>query len=201
MPVDPNIDREIQALADRYGEPLRREGSIDNINFFDPVDKSDRYGEVCMVIRRPDGRLLTAIKTYYPVGAYRLLTGGIQHGESILAALLRETTEETGLDVEVRRFLAAISYRRAGGQGPPVIFRTFAFLLEEIGGTLQSQDPTERLAEFRSVPIAALPTLADNLDHLPDEISSEISGSWRAWGSFRAVVHRVVYEALTGTAP
>jgi 8-oxo-dGTP pyrophosphatase MutT (NUDIX family) len=200
MTADPDVEYELQELAARYGEPLRREGLLGDVDLFDPIDKRDRYGEVCMVIRRPDGRLITAIKTFYPAGAYRLLTGGIHHGERILDALLRETAEETGLDVVVRQFLAAISYGQPGRQGQPMLFRTFAFLLEEIGGTLQCLDPAERLAEFRPIAVEALPALADHLDRLPDEVSMEIGGSWRAWGSFRAVVHRAVYEALAGAA-
>src|SRR6266487_1360095 len=78
---------------------------------FDPLILNDRIGEVCMVIRRKNGKLLTAIKTFYPPGAFRLLTGGIAHGESIEAALLREVDEETGLDVIARRFLAVIEYQ------------------------------------------------------------------------------------------
>ncbi len=106
----PAIEAEITALAQRYGAP-----AIHNVvlhdNSFDPLGKADRYGEVCMVVRRPNGKLLTAIKTFYPRGAYRLLTGGIHHGEHIFDALLRETAEETSLTVEVRRFLTVVHYR------------------------------------------------------------------------------------------
>ena len=71
-----------------------------------------------MVVRRPNGKLITAKKTFYPPGAFRLLTGGVGHGELIAAALLREVAEETGLDVVVRRFLAVIEYQlREMGDG------------------------------------------------------------------------------------
>jgi 8-oxo-dGTP pyrophosphatase MutT (NUDIX family) len=153
-----------------------------------------------MVIRGPSGRVLLSTKTFYPPGAYRLPTGGIDRGERVLDALLRETREETGLDVVVRRFLARISYRQrrgsAGAEPPPSLFHTFAFLLDETGGTLGALDPHERLLDYREIAPAELPGVADRLAALGGEDSSDIVGSWGDWGEFRAIVHRVVHESL-----
>lgn len=190
--LTPSVEAEIASLAERYGAPRRVAVTLAG-QPFDPIEKRDRFGEVCMVVRRPSGRLLTAIKTFYPSGAFRLLTGGVGHGESIESALLREVAEETGLEVVVRQFLAVIEYRLDGQQGD---FATFAFLLDETGGTLGVHDESERIAAFREVAVADLPRMAETLDSTPDEHSDEIAGSWRDWGRFRAVVHRVVYEAL-----
>ena len=198
--LTPDIEADVQALAERFGRPLHRVAAVDATTLFDPLSMSDRYGEICMVIRRPNGRLLTAIKTFYPRGAYRLLTGGIQHGEQILPALLREVAEETGLDVEVRRFLAHVDYRRSGAPGAEApVFSTFAFLLDETGGTLSCADPDEQLEAFREIDIAGLPALAAHLDNLPDQDAPEINGRWQDWGRFRAAIHHVVYQALSGS--
>ena len=147
-----------------------------------------------MVVRRPNGKLITAIKTFYPAGAYRLLTGGIGHGEPIAAALLREVAEETGLEIVVRRFLAVIEYRLALLHPHP--FATFAFLLDEVGGTLAARDAGERIGAFRELEVAELPALAKILAHIPDAFDREIDGSWADWGRFRAIAHRVVYDLL-----
>src|SRR5215216_7472181 len=112
----PTVETEIAALAARYGQPRRVTAELDSWQF-SPLTMDDRYGEVCMVVRRPNGKLITAKKTFYPAGAFRLLTGGVDHGELIAAALLREVAEETGLDVVVRRFLAVIEYQLRGGWG------------------------------------------------------------------------------------
>jgi 8-oxo-dGTP pyrophosphatase MutT (NUDIX family) len=193
------VEAEISALAARYGEPRRVIARLES-SPFSPFGKRDRFGEVCMVVRRPNGKLLTAIKTFYPAGAFRLLTGGVGHGESIEAALLREIAEETGLEVRVRRFLALIEYRLAPG-GPEsgaatLEFATFAFLADETGGALSAQDESEQIAAFREVAVDELPRLAETLDQLPAVADPEIDGRWRDWGRFRAVVHRVVHEAL-----
>lgn len=190
-----SIEAEIAGLAARYGAPRRVKVALTGA-LFEPLSMSDRYGEVCMVVRRPDGTLITAIKTFYPPGAFRLLTGGVHHGEPIASALLREVAEETGLEVAVRRFLAVIEYEL------PALaschFATFAFLLDELGGQLATQDESERIGAFRFVPVAELPVLAETLAAAPDVVAGDIGGSWRDWGRFRAVAHRVVYAALAG---
>src|SRR5207245_5448491 len=108
----------------------------------------------------PSGNVLLAIKTFYPRGAYRLPTGGIRHGERILDALLRETSEETGLETVVRRFLAHVTYRAtdalSGPEPAAALFHTFAFLLDETGGTLGARDESERIEEFTEVDPARL---------------------------------------------
>src|SRR5207302_9986508 len=133
-----------------------------------------------------------AIKTFYPRGAYRLPTGGIAHGEPILDALRRETEEETGLETAVRRFLAQIAYRLPSSPDGPPIFHTFAFLLEEIGGTLPARDDEEQIEQYPEVSPSELPAVADRLERLTSAPSDRIGGDWADWGQFRAGVPRVV---------
>jgi ADP-ribose pyrophosphatase YjhB (NUDIX family) len=190
------FDREVAELAARYGEPRRVDATIHD-GFFDPIHNPDRVGEVCMVVRRPNGKVLLSIKTFYPRGAYRLLTGGIHHGEGILDALLRETAEETGLGTEVRRFLAVIAYRSRSSAESPPIFHTFAFLLDEVGGKLEARDNEERIEDYVEVEPSELRAVADRLENVASTRSADIGGDWADWGRFRAVVHRVVHDALT----
>lgn len=192
--LPPTVQDEIVQLSHRYGQPLERLITLPTTKPFDPLNKKDRYGEVCMVVRRKNGCLLTMIKSYYPQEAYRLLTGGINHGESILEALLRETTEETGLEVKANRFLVAAAYRLTGADTPR--FYTFAFLLDEIGGTLGVIDEEEQIEDFREIEPGALPTVADHLEHVGANYSEQIGGRWQDWGHFRAVIHTLVWEAL-----
>lgn len=187
--------REIDTLAARFGAPLVIDAPIPD-HFDDPIHKPDRYGEVCMVVRRPNGSLLLSIKTFYPRGAYRLPTGGIHRGEPIFDALVRETYEETGLQTEVRRFLARIAYYGIDAPAGVPLFHTFAFLLDETGGKLGAIDTTEQIEDWREIKVAELPRVASFLDDLRTPGTQNIGGEWRAWGKFRAVVHRAVAEAL-----
>ena len=195
MELTPEHRAEIARLAKDYGEPRHAEAIIEN-DFLDPIHRPDRIGEVCMVVRRPSGKVLLAIKTFYPRGAYRLPTGGIAHGETILDALHRETEEETALETELRRFVAHIGYRpRSALDGPP-IFHTFAFLLEETGGTLAARDDAEQIEDYIEVEPSELRAVASRLERLTSAPANRIGGDWADWGKFRAVVHRVVADAL-----
>ncbi len=197
MPFLPQeTQNELVTLAERYGQPLVRTVDLGQTSQFDPINKNDRYGEVCMVVRRRNGHLLTMKKTFYPTGAYRLLTGGINHGEAIFAALLRETNEETGLEVEVQRFLVAATYL-TDTTGEQPVFYTFAFLLDEIGGALGTIDEDERVEAFLEIEPAQLPEHAAFLEQLDGpRFSKEIDGSWSDWGKFRAAIYYLVWEAL-----
>lgn len=195
------VREELFDLARRYGSPLRVRAPLRTASF-DPLTKPDRFGEVAMVIRRASGSILLSTKEFYPPGAYRIPTGGISHGEGVLDALLRESHEETGLYVEVRRFLAWIDYvvptddGSSVGPAPSAAFHTFAFLLDERGGTLGSLDPGERILGYREVGPRDLFSVALGLESTTSRQSADIGGDWRDWGAFRAVVHRAVAEAL-----
>jgi 8-oxo-dGTP pyrophosphatase MutT (NUDIX family) len=195
MRLPEGLETEVAELGARYGAPRLIEETLGDV-VFDPLSRSDRVGEVCMVIRRPSGRLIVFRKEFYPPGTLRLLTGGIMPGEPIGAALLREVAEETGLEVAVRRFLAAIAYRDPGTPADTHAFYTFAFLLDELGGTLACNDLDEQVELFAEAAPAELHALADVLDGLEHHEDRAIGGDWRSWGRFRAVVHRVVAEEL-----
>lgn len=184
---------QVARLAARYGEPRRVTAEVRGR--FDPISNPRRAGEVCMVVRRPNGRLLISIKTFYPRSGWRLPTGGIERGEDIEAALLRETHEETGLETRIERFLAAVDYERPADG---VVFHTYAFLLAELSGTLGSLDEHEQIEAYREIEIADLPRIADTLDGIGRSAAPEIAGDWADWGRFRAIVHREVHAALAG---
>jgi 8-oxo-dGTP pyrophosphatase MutT (NUDIX family) len=196
-PLSEAMRSEVEILARRLGEPIRGAVALDDIAF-DPVGNPSRFAEVCMVVRRPTGNVLLSIKTFYPRGAYRLPTGGIDRGESILQAVIRETLEETGLHLEANRFLAALTYLD-GPAGPPV-FHTFAFLLDDPSGApVTPLDEHEQIESYAEVPVDELPLVAARLDGIPADGAPGIP-NWDAWGRFRAHAHRAVFAALTGAA-
>jgi ADP-ribose pyrophosphatase YjhB (NUDIX family) len=204
MQFPPGLETEIAELAAQYGPTAFLTAALPD-GVFDPLSKTDRVGEVCMVIRRPSGRLLTFRKDIYPEGVFRLLTGGINHGEGVQAALLREVEEETSLTVALSRLMAVIGYSAPGTPAeacasPPFAFYTFAFLLDELSGSLAAQDLAERVEAFRDVEPAELPDLAAYLEGLEEREDRAIGGSWRSWGRFRAVVHRVLADQFTAEA-
>ena len=64
------------------------------------------------VVRNHRGEVLILRHTYRPAYPYGVPGGWLKGGESLGDALKREISEETGLDVEVRRVLRVESYER-----------------------------------------------------------------------------------------
>ena len=186
------VDTEINDLAARFGPPTIVSETLRIKNMFGAIDERPaRVAEVVPVIRRANGRLLTMTKTNYPPDAYRLPSGGIHKGESILAALLRETYEETGLTVDVRRFLAIVRYQVIVSNGRTGRFASYAFLVDG-DGPIEPHDENEHIAGFREVEPTELHVLAATLSG----ISANGENNWNDWGRFRAVVHRAVAGIL-----
>jgi 8-oxo-dGTP pyrophosphatase MutT (NUDIX family) len=194
------IAAEARELIERSGPTAIRSVAVATGRFWNETTGA-RIAEVCMVIRRPSGTLLTASKTFYPADTYRLMTGGVEQGEKVADALLREVHEETGLHIAIRRLLAIVAYYpEETGVTPDRApkFYTFAFLVDEMGGTLGALDPHERLAAYREVAPTELRAIADQLDGLPDARDTTLGESWQTWGQFRAVIHRIVADILDG---
>lgn len=177
------MEAEIESLARRFGRPRNLIHTLPTIDF-GPLNRG-RSAEVAMAIRRRNGQFLLQTKQNYPGGTFRLPTGGIKRGETIEDALLRETEEETSLEVEIRRFVAAISYRAPRGNR---VFSSYLFILDERGGTLRTSDPVEGITGWKEAGRAQLDAAAQRL--------RACGGSWADWGRFRALVIDALVPAL-----
>ncbi len=162
-----------------------------------------RRAEICYIAyeRRPEDGLLLHVKTIYPGDAYRLPTGGIQPGEPVWDALVREIPEETGLQVgddpdrvTVHEMLGVLSYEFVHmGLGQSFSFATYHFLVElPVDATLHPLDESERIDGWRWNPPCELLVVANTLDTL-----GERTPEWGDWGHFRALSHRFVHAVLT----
>lgn len=138
-----------------------------------------------MAIRRPNGRILLQTKENYPEGVFRIPTGGLKRGESIEQALLRETEEETALDVTIHRFVAILSYYSPEDD---LAFRSYLFLLHETGGTLQEEEPEEGITAWIEADAIELDATARQLRAGPP--------TWRDWGHFRALAIDALLPSL-----
>ena len=136
-----------------------------------------------MAILRRSGRFLLQTKQNYPGSVMRLPSGGIQRGEKVEAALLREIWEETNLEVRVERFVARIGYQAGSARSR---FFTHLFLVREVSGVLQSNDPSELISDWREILPDELPVYAEKLRRM--------TPSWRSWGVFRAASMDILFE-------
>lgn len=177
------MQAEIATLARRYGKPRPVLHTLPSFRF-SPLNRN-REAEVAMAIRRRNGLYLLQTKDNYPDETFRLPTGGVMRGEAIEHALLRETREETNLDVEVSRFAAVLTYRAPTSSRA---FMSYLFVLEEQGGTLMTTDPNEGISGWLEADLEGLDAAADRL--------RSCTGPWRPWGQFRALVIDALKESI-----
>jgi NAD+ diphosphatase len=186
-----NREAEIAQLSAEYGTPRRERCALDVSQGTHEWWSSDkvrrRDGEVVLFIQRRNGNLILHTKDFYPDGVLRVPSGGIKEGEAVAAAVHRETLEETGLQVDIERFLVLVEFE-FHWQGQVTRYPSYSFLLHELKGDLGSLDPQERIAALTEVPFSELPAVARGLENVPP--------SWHDWGQFRAIPHRLVAELM-----
>ncbi len=183
-PVEPE---EVAALRRRYGDFPVEEVTLEvGERFFEdartPLGKT-RRGEILAVVVGPDGRVLVHTKRFYPRGVFRLISGGIQVGEPVEEALVREIREETGQEVRSRCFIGLIVYRILHGAAE-LHFASYVYRVDVPDLSIASQDDAEEISGFRWVPLEALDEVRQQLLAVPPE--------WQDWGRFRAVGHAFV---------
>jgi 8-oxo-dGTP pyrophosphatase MutT (NUDIX family) len=187
-PVDPF---EFAALARAYGPSRHQVCQVRmqpaGLSTWLAKIERGRRAEVAMLVLRPSGGMVVQTKDFYAPGTYRIPTGGIDAGESALDAVRREAWEETGLRVEVQRFLGVLAYCLTDGDRKAP-FATYVFLLRSSEGAVKVHDPGERISGVREVRPAELTDLAERLERL--------GGAWSDWGRFRALAHRFAAEQL-----
>ena len=204
---DRNIDPlEMAQLAQQWGASPVRQITLDVDDPFltgnhQLLTSDGRRAEICYVMHRgdPQDGLLLHIKTFYPAGAFRLPTGGIHVGESVMHTLAREIYEETGLqageapgDVKLQRLLGVLGYTLQHRTLGAVEFATYFFLVEmPARAELHPQDEDEHIGGWEWCTPAQLSAVAAVLEDV-----HAYSATWADWGRFRAAGHRFVAEIL-----
>ncbi len=192
-PTDLIDESEIAQLFAKYGPGRRRRVTVEVSarsfeGWLEKMTKHpNRRGEVVLAIQRPDGQVLLHTKRFYPKGVFRLPTGGVRPDETVLAGVLRETKEETGLVVAVSRFLGTVEYEFRHGQRR-LPFVSYVFVVQTNDSAPAVQDLEEEITGFRYVPPSELRRVTAQLRALP--------APWSDWGRFRAPPHEVVADAL-----
>ncbi len=152
------------------------------------MKRKSRRGEVVMVVPNEQGQVWLHAKAFYPAGVYRLLTGGVEPGETPDQALLREVEEETGFQTKIDRCLAVITYL-CSGDGITLPFVSYAFLTAPTSGWPQPTNPGEAITGFQAVSVETLTETALKLRSLKDIFTD--------WGIFRAIAHEIVKLQMT----
>lgn len=105
---------DIEELEEKFGTPAVAEMCCElNAHEYDVVDGSmcnGRAHDVTMFIHSSDdpSRIAVIRKHFFPPDAFRAPSGAANPGESLERGAVREGLEETGLEIELTRYLARI---------------------------------------------------------------------------------------------
>lgn len=153
---------------------------------FDMVRRSQKHGrahDVTLFILKEDS-LVVIKKPMYPDGAYRAPSGGIDPGEDFEEGAIREAYEETGLVVELNKYLlrARVKFTHESGV---IDWTSHVFTANPTGGALQPID-THEIVEARFATI----------DELSGPIKEALLRSGSAGLGYRAELGDIVVGML-----
>jgi ADP-ribose pyrophosphatase YjhB (NUDIX family) len=153
MHIDDGV---LEPVRERFGEPavMPWEGEISDAEWAVATYNPVRTHDVTLFILDPARRLALIRKPHFTADVWRPPGGGVKPGEDFAAGAVREALEETGLHVELRRYLVAsdVVFHNAGRELP---WRTHVFLAETRDEEIVPGDPDE-IAEARWGTLAEL---------------------------------------------
>jgi ADP-ribose pyrophosphatase YjhB (NUDIX family) len=186
------VDAElIKEAEETFGKPrvLHLEHDIGDkeLTFVRATQKYGRAHDITLFIFDND-HLALIRKPMFRRPIYRAPSGGLNPGESLEEGAKREALEETGLEIELDKYLLRLHVRFTGGDDY-LDWTSHIFTAQAVGGSLEARDTSE-IAETRYGTIEELqgPIRQALLDH---------GGRLLA---YRVVLTDAVVDSLQGTA-
>lgn len=175
----------LQPMRERYGEPklLEWEGEISEYEHGLATYNPKRMHDVTLFILNGE-RLALIRKPQFEPGVWRPPGGGIKAGEDFEVGVQREALEETGLRVELQRYLVAAEARFLY-EPHDVPWRTHVFLATTTDDHVAPQDLEEIAA-------ARWGTLAE----LAGPLRERLLQTGRAFWRYRVALHDAALEQL-----
>ncbi len=187
-------DEILAPIRARYGEPdvLEWQGEISEREHGIATYNPGRLHDVTLFILHGD-RLALIRKHPFPPDIWRPPGGGVKPGEEFVEAVRREAFEETGLNVELERYLveARARFLYAPPAPPGLDWRTHVFLATTLDEEIGPVD-TEEIAEARW----------GTLEELGGPLRERLLATGRAFWRYRVALHDAALAALReGTIP
>jgi len=182
-----HVDESVLAVARaRLGAPadLHWEGEISEGEWSIATYNPARRHDVTLFILGPGERLALIRKPHFAEDVWRPPGGGVRPGEDFLAGAVREALEETGLRVELRRYLVD-AHALFTNEGRELPWRTHVLLAETNDVAITAADP-EEIAEARW----------GSLDELAGPLRERLLATGRAFWRYRVALHDAALQAL-----
>ncbi|MGY5872277.1 MAG: NUDIX hydrolase [Candidatus Thorarchaeota archaeon] len=140
-------EEEIQSFIEKYGEPVRHHFTANFQEFECQLVRQTRnkgrlHDITCFIRRERDEYVVIQKNQYAHSGIYRAPSGGAKVGESLEDAAHREMYEETGLEVQLLRFVLDMTLDVVCSD-ETIPWRSLVFLAEPVGGTMKPVDTYE----------------------------------------------------------
>lgn len=184
MHVDESVLAPVRA---RFGEPalLAWEGDISDREWSVATHNPSRFHDVTLFILDRAGRLALIRKPQFAEGVWRPPGGGIHVGEEFVTGAVREAFEETGLHVELRRFLVETrAVFRNGGR--ELHWRTHVLLAETEDREPAPQDTSGEIDAARW----------GTLEELAGPLRERLLATGHAFWRYRVALHDASLEQL-----
>jgi ADP-ribose pyrophosphatase YjhB (NUDIX family) len=184
-------DAVLASVRARLGTPVELpwEGEISEQEWAVATHNPTRTHDVTLFILDPSRRLALIRKPPFAPGVWRPPGGGVEPGEDFVAGAVREALEETGLRVELRRYLVASrALFRCGGR--ELAWRTHVVLAETEDEELAPDDPAE---------IAA--ARWGTLEELAGPLRERLLATGRAFWRYRVALHDAALVAMARETP
>lgn len=175
-------------LRERYGDPveLAWEGEISDVEWAVATYNPTRFHDVTLFILDPTRRLALIRKPHFAHDVWRPPGGGVKPGEDVTEAAVREALEETGLRIELRRYLVETNAVFFNG-GRELPWQTHVVLAETEDTELAPNDPGE-IAEARW----------GTVEELAGPLRGILLATGRAFWQYRVALHDAALDALSG---
>jgi ADP-ribose pyrophosphatase YjhB (NUDIX family) len=179
-------DAALAPVRERFGVPvvLPWEGEISDAEWALATYNPRRTHDVTLFILDDRDRLALIRKPHFAADVWRPPGGGIKPGEDVVAGAVREAREETGLRVELSRYLVETHALFRNG-GRTLEWRTHVFLARTHDDELAPDDPDE---------IAA--ARWGTLDELAGPLRERLLATGRAFWRYRVALHDCAIAAI-----
>jgi ADP-ribose pyrophosphatase YjhB (NUDIX family) len=179
-------DAVLAPLRERFGTPVELpwHGEISDVEWAIATHNPTRTHDVTLFILDPSQRIALIRKPHFAEDVWRPPGGGVKPGEDFVDGAVREALEETGLRVELRRYLVASAavFTNAGRE---LAWRTHVFLAETADEQL-APDDAEEIAEARW----------GTLEELGGPLRARLLETGRAFWRYRVALHDAALESL-----
>ncbi len=128
-----------------YGQPDRlttlQDMTPDELGIVRASMKNGRAHDITLYIKKDSGYIFIA-KPFYPPGLYRAPSGGVMPDEDFETGAKREAMEETGVEIELKRYILRIDVRFQSGDDY-IDWTSHIFTAEYVNGEINPQDTHE----------------------------------------------------------